>query len=455
MSPKDHNDSVGQRIWNLFASVKLTFFLLLALAAASVAGTLIPQNEPAQAYLHGYGPFWGKLILKLGLEDMYHTPWFLFLMACLATNLVICSLDRLPRVIRIVRRDPEKELQRRLQPAREFTVPGEPREHLDQARRLLKRLVGKVHQRREGEGYLLFAQRGAWSRLGVYVVHSSVLIILAGALVGLVFGYQGQVNIVEGSSIDHLTTRRGRTVELGFAVRLDRFNITYYPDGRTPKEYRSEVVFLKQGKVVQKAAIRVNHPASLDGVVFYQSSYGELPAVVRLNYVKDGKSRKVELKHHQWSNLPGGGQAGIVEYRARVRMGGMYDGPIARVAWRADPQGEAVIITAFKPGTRMPSRGPVRFEVLGAETRPYTGLSVKYDPGVWLVWTGCIIMVLGFLCAFYLSHRKVWIRLAPTGQGRTRIQIMTRTNKNRPAVKRLALRLARALGESEKTQEGG
>ena len=70
---------------------------------------------------------------------------------------------------------------------------------------------------------------------------------------------------------------------------------------------------------------------------------------------------------------------------------------------------------------------------------------MKHDPGVWLIWLGCTLMVMGFIVTFYRAHRKVWIRLAPAGQGRTKVEIMGSTNKNRPGLKLLLQRLAGAL----------
>jgi cytochrome c biogenesis protein len=91
----------------------------------------------------------------------------------------------------------------------------------------------------------------------------------------------------------------------------------------------------------------------------------------------------------------------------------------------------------------------VRFEILDVVSTPYTGLQVKYDPGVWLVWAGCTLMVIGFIIAFYLSHRKVWIRISPTPSGRARVEIAGSTNKNRPGLDRLMMRLAGRIKQGE------
>ena len=441
--PQETSVGPGVRFWNFFASVKLSFVLFIALAVASVIGTLLPQKEPASVYLSHFGPGWGKLILTLGLDDAYHAPWFLLLLGLLAANLVVCSLERLPRVWKIVTRDPAKDLERRRPAEHSFTVAGDPASVAQSARALLERSLGRVYSREEGGEVVLLAQKGAWCRLGVYVVHASVLIIFAGAIVGGIWGFSGYINIQEGQTLDHVELDNGQVLPLGFKLRLDKFTLTKYPDRQTPSEYRSDVTFIK-GDHKLKTSLIVNDPAHFEGIDFYQSSYGVAPARLKLRFTRDGKSQVVELRHRQWTKLPGGGQAGVMEVRQDVNMGAMYRGPIARVAYQAEGQ-EPVVIAAFKAGTKMPARGPVKFEILEIEAVPYSGLQVKYDPGVWFIWVGCSLMVIGFFIAFYMSHRKVWIRLTPASAGRTRVEIAGSTNKNRAGLQRLMLRLAAKL----------
>ncbi len=441
--PEETAPGPGARFWNFFASVKLSFVLFIALAVASVIGTLLPQKEPASVYLSHFGPGWGKLILTLGLDDAYHAPWFLLLLGLLVANLVVCSLERLPRVWKIVTRDPEKDLDRRRPAEHSFTLAGTPAEVAGAARKVLEGSLGRVREREKQGEVVLLAQKGAWSRLGVYVVHTSVLIIFAGAIVGGIWGFSGFINIQEGQTVDHVELDNGRVLPLGFKLRLDKFTLTTYPGQQIPSEYRSDVTFFK-GEHKLKTYLIVNQPAHFEGIDFYQSSYGVAPARLKLRFTREGKSQVVELKHRQWTELPGGGQAGVMDIREDVNMGAMYHGPIARVAYQAQGQ-EPVVVAAFKAGAKIPARGPVKFEILEVKTVPYSGLQVKYDPGVWFIWVGCGLMVVGFFIAFYMSHRKVWIRLAPASAGRTRVEIAGSSNKNRAGLKRLMLRLAAKL----------
>ena len=451
MSSDQSRKSVLERVWGFFASVKLSFFLLLLLAVLSIAGTLIPQKEPAEHYARAYGEAGWKFISALGLDDLYHAPWFVLIMALLATNLVICSLNRLSLTLRILGKDPAAEAASMRKPLDSFTLPGEPADNLERAERVLKNSLGKVSQAQDQDRTTLFAQRGRWSRFGVYVVHTSVLVIMAGALVGNFWGFSGHVNITEGQTVNQIILDNGHSKPLGFSLRLDKFTISFYENGM-PSEYRSEVTFIDQGKVVKKASLIVNDPSEYRGIDFYQASYGTSIKEIWANYIKDGKTHRVKLFNQKWSELPGGGQAGVMAFRERVQMGALYDGPVARILYQ-EGQTQPQQITAFKAGAKVPMRGPVKFELLKAETAPYSGLQVKYDPGVWLIWVGCTLMVVGFFIAFYFSHRKVWLRLSPTGKGRTRVELAASTNKNRPGLTRLTARLANKLRGNEKTGE--
>jgi cytochrome c biogenesis protein len=79
------------------------------------------------------------------------------------------------------------------------------------------------------------------------------------------------------------------------------------------------------------------------------------------------------------------------------------------------------------------------------DMRYYSGLDVSRDPGVWIVWAGCTLMVLGFLVAFFMSHRRLWLRAAPGKGGKTLVQVGGRTNKNRPGFENEFAALCAAL----------
>ncbi|HDO21616.1 MAG TPA: hypothetical protein ENG86_02010, partial [Nitrospirae bacterium] len=66
----------------------------------------------------------------------------------------------------------------------------------------------------------------------------------------------------------------------------------------------------------------------------------------------------------------------------------------------------------------------------------YTGLQVRKDPGVWLVYLGCLIMSAGLYSAFFVSHKKIWVALLPDGKKGSKILIAATVNKNRLSFER-------------------
>lgn len=625
--------AAGDRLWRFFSSVKLTFALLLILAGVSILGTIIPQKEHPQSYLRAYGPGAGSAVLTLKLNDIYHSPWFRLLMGLLAANLVICSLNRWPQAYKAMRRDPAKDLARRLRVAHSFTVKSSPPEVSAAAQGLLAKQVGKVHQQNQAEKVVLMAQRGAWTRLGVYGVHLSVLVIFIGAMVGNFLGFEGMITLPEGGSTTALTMERGTLRPLGFGIRLDRFTLSRYPNGQI-SEYRSDVTFTSPGQEPRRVSIIVNDPATYGGLTFYQSTYNQAKRL-RAKVTYQGKTNAVELPSKQWVDVGGGVKARLEVLRENIRlgpvyqgpaaalrvqlpgkppgvayafkegaalattgpmqigilagaeavvgsrqsarlrfnlptgpkellmrvgqvvdlgsglkaqlvslrtvkMGQMYSGPVARLSFTM-PGGRTSSLVAFKTGSRISRGGKAQVEILGlvkaaaksaglkvafnlqgqkkeallkpgvltkvsdklslllaglrtmdtpayrgpvaqievhragqkkSEVLAYrqgavlggkgplkiaisgfksvwiSGLSVSYDPGVPLVWIGCIMMLLGFLVVFYGSHRKVWLRLTPSGKNRSRVEIAGVSNKNQAALSRRLETIA-ALGRQQ------
>lgn len=72
------------------------------------------------------------------------------------------------------------------------------------------------------------------------------------------------------------------------------------------------------------------------------------------------------------------------------------------------------------------------FSVLGWDQLQYTGLQGVKDPGVWVVWTGCALLVLSSLAAFFVSHRRLWATLKPAGD-KTVIRIVGSAHRNQAA----------------------
>ena len=82
------------------SDLRVAIVLLLVIAACSGIGTAIPQGEPASFYLERYdtspwlGVVDGRSVLRLQLDHLYTSQWFLLLLAWLGLALLLCSIRR-------------------------------------------------------------------------------------------------------------------------------------------------------------------------------------------------------------------------------------------------------------------------------------------------------------------------------------------------------------------------
>ena len=181
-------------------SVKLTVVLLLSIAATSIIGTIIPQNENPAAYFRAYGEFFYKLFDLLGIFDMYHCWWFQFLIIFLTINILVCSIDRLSATWKIVFvKNPPFNLERfrKLSQKEEFNNKHTPESLKKIYEPLIAKRFGYTKAEKTDKGFCIFAEKWRWTRFGVYTVHLSVIFLLLGGLIGSIFGFEGFANIPE------------------------------------------------------------------------------------------------------------------------------------------------------------------------------------------------------------------------------------------------------------------
>ena len=348
----------------------LTVVLLASIGATSIIGTLIPQNESPGSYLQAFGDFFYRFFLVFDLFDMYHSWWFQFLILLLTLNIIVCSIDRLSSVWKIVF-DKEHRFHisrfRNSADKMEFTDKRPAGELENIFTPVVTRGFGYHKVEKTEEGFRILAEKWRWTRLGVYIVHLSILFLLVGALIGSLYGFDGYVNIPEGGEINSVEVRNSpQPQKLGFTVRCDKFTVSYYASG-APKEYKSSLTVLESGKPVLHRDIVVNSPLRYKGINFFQSSFGPLPP-----------GRATDLK-----------------------------------------------------------------------ARYYTGLQVTKDPGVWVVYTGFILMIIGCFITFFMSHQRICVEVI-NGRKRNKVMVAGISNKNKLGMQNKITWLYNKLNEKEK-----
>jgi ABC-type transport system involved in cytochrome c biogenesis permease subunit len=187
-----------KKLASMLASLKLTVFLVLAIAVVLSAGTILESLR---------GPEAGRAVYQAG--------WFYLVLGLFALNVLFALPERWPK--------------------------------------------------------------NRW-RIGFAITHVSMLLILLGALVTLVAKREGQMPIWEGEESSTVVEREApegrRQFTLPFAIRLDDFQIDFYPGTRRPAMFRSLVTVRDAAHPSAGASvIQMNRPLSHGGFRFFQSSY--------------------------------------------------------------------------------------------------------------------------------------------------------------------------------------
>ena len=426
-----------KKIVNFFASLKLTLFLLFTLALTSIIGTLIPQGLSKSQYASHFNPIVFKIFDKLNIFDMYHSWWFVTLLALLIVNLIFCSIKHYKVTVkRIYDRNVllTPEVERTIILKSTFTVPQKKfdlskiedfiKNHLKSHKFIKNEVNGEIHY---------FINKFKFSNFGYYVVHLSLIIIAIGAIIGGIWGFKGNVNIVEGGTADKIMLRNMKIKPLGFKIKCLDFEVKFYPDG-TPKEYKSVLEIIDGNKKFTKA-IRVNHPLHYKGITFYQASYGTAGQKVRIR-VYDRDTQKLVFDKFVPLRVPvsldNKTQFVVMNYTNNFQG----FGPAAQIAVVRDfmhshfDTRPFVIFKNFPDFDLKHRNGKYYFQLIDAKFKYYTGLQVTKDPGVNLIWLGCFIMTVGFFITFFLINKKFWIRIY-NEQNKFKITFAGSCRKNR------------------------
>ena len=422
--------------WNFLISMKLAIWIIIVLAVTSILGTVIEQNQPVEKYRQVYEDWAYNLMERFNLFDMYHSWWFLLLLCLFTLNLSCCTIDRLPRVIRTVRK-PKLTLDGATEKSLSLTERWKSKGDIPLRAEEYKVALAQAFAApkvTEADGAVhLYAEKGVSSRFGAYATHAGIVIVFIGAIIGNVFGYKSYVNIPDGKEASHLDARGGKEhIDLPFSVRNNRFWLETYPGGQ-PKKYASDLSVMENGREVLRKTITVNDPLVYKGVWFYQSSYGQ----------EDGATAQVAVRRQD--GTPAGNLS--LAPNEPVRIDGY--GVVRGVNYEQDFQGKgpALQMVIEKPGRPasdlwilqgQPDRDRGRNDSLvfsfgGLTAKMYTGLQVAKDPGVNVVWLGCLLLTAGMMVSFFLSHRRIWIRLAEGPHGKVEVTAAGSANRNRPA----------------------
>jgi cytochrome c biogenesis protein len=473
-----------RQAWREYRSMRTALVLLVVLAAASILGSLFPQEGLSPQRVDQYfsdHPALAPVLERLGMFDVFGSAWYMAIYLALLGALVACLVPRTRALVRVLRsRPPRGGDLARYRTRASFQTPAAPDQAMAAARRVLRRSRYRLADHPEGSGEPqggapvgreeLAGEKGFLREAASMLFHVSLLVLLIGLAYGKGYGYRGQAAIVEGETwanarvgYDSFSPGRffGPERLAPFQLRLDEFTNSFYPNN-TPREFASQVTALDlDGRRLQSQRVAPNRPMTVDGVRVFQSDYGYVP-VVRVQG-KDGKDLVAPQEVLTLRDPASEWSTGAVRVtRASPQVGleltmftGLETAPncpggapfcndprlvrpvLVVLAYQGDLQANRAQSVFTLDRSRLELLGDRPLLLAPGQSRAlangmvvsFTGLkqysvfTLARDPGVPVVAAAAGLLLCGLVPSLYVTRRRVWVRAGPDGAGGTRVEL--------------------------------
>ncbi|ARV59444.1 cytochrome C biogenesis protein CcsB [Nostocales cyanobacterium HT-58-2] len=389
----------------VLTDLRLAIVMLLVIALFSATGTVIEQgqsvafyqaNYPEQPALFGFLTW--KVILMLGLDHVYRTWWFLALLILLGTSLTACSLTTQLKILKAARRWRYYSKPRWFE---KLALSAElAHGSLETLTQLLQNHRYKVFQEKDGS---LYARKGIIGRIGPIIVHVGMVTILLGSILGAMTGFVAQEMVPSGNTFQVKNIidagPLAATQPKDWSVRVNRFWIDYTSSGGIDQFYSDMSVLDNQGQEVDRKTIFVNSPLRYHGLTFYQTDWGISAVRVRVN-----KSPIFQLPMAQLNTNGNGRIWGTwIPTKPDLSEGvSLLAKDLQGMVLIYDATGKLVDTVRAGMSTQVNGVTLKILDVVGS-----TGLQIKADPGIPIVYTGFALLMLGVVMS-YFSHSQIW-----------------------------------------------
>jgi len=385
----EQQEGIVEKIWRIFSSMKLGLALLGVIALFAGIGTLIPQTDQNAQNAQAVAQIWKYL----GFTHIYSTFWFRLLLGLLCINLIVCSLQRFQGIY-----NRTYKLQA---PEQINMVPHNLQEKWVGEAENLKRSVNdvlrhnrfKVTFKEQSEGWSFIGIKRRWGNCGSFISHISFVVLVIGAFLGSTLGFKGYFMAPAGSTISIRSIQLSHgTINENFDVKINSTVDRYLPNGERDNWY-TNLSILHNNEVFANHTISVNHPFTYKGVTFYQASYLN---GAQLSVDQKGQKTQVVLQD-QGGNFYQAPGTDIYLVAASVK-GSSQNTVMLYQVYRGTSL-QPVQTGQLNTGQTLDVQGQYKVTLLG--NIPYTGLDVKKDPGVPIIWLGCALLLAGLMLSFY------------------------------------------------------
>lgn len=390
-----------QKIFRLFADLKFAIFTLLLISSCSIIGTVIEQDQPIEVYKTNYplsSPVFGFLswdrIIFFGFDHVYKTWWFLLLIFLFGCSLLLCSfLQQLPS-LKVARRCQFFRTNNTFYKLNNYTILTTS--SFSKILACIKMEQYSIFQQKN----LVYSYKGLIGRIAPIIVHFSMILVLVGTVVGSLFGFKSQeiVPKTENFHIQNVLTNGKLTIIPQTVGRVNDFWITYTKT-KTISQFYSDISILNsKGNEIERKTISVNYPFIHDGIYYYQTDWNLIGLRFKnvnnqtIEYPLINAFPNQEKIWLTWISNNQFTQNGIILLIDNL------EGYCSIYNETGEFLGNMEINETLNVNQNL-----TLLEILSS-----TGLQIKTDPGIPLIYSGFFFLMISTLMS-YITYSQVWI----------------------------------------------
>jgi len=390
-----------QKLFRLFADLRFAIVTLLIIGGCSIIGTIIEQDQSIEIYKINYpmnkkifGILSWDIIIKFGFDHIYKTWWFLILILIFGISLSTCTFLQQFPVLKISRRC---QFFRKLDQFNRLKISTAIKNFsLTKILRRLKNRKYSIFQQKN----IFYCYKGLLGRIAPILVHFSMILILSGTITGAFFGFKAQEIIpkTETFHIQNILNSGQFTIIPNVSIRINDFWITYTKK-KTISQFYSDISILNiDGKEIKRKTSFVNSPLIYKNIYYYQTDW-ELIGL-RLGTLNN------QIFEYPLVNIATNQNKIWLTWVPETTK--LDDGIILIID---NLQGYCSIYNNFgkflgniEVNELLNLNTPFAFfEILSS-----TGLQIKTDPGIPIIYIGFLFLMLSTL-ASYVTYSQIWI----------------------------------------------
>jgi len=386
---EENSKGMIDRLWDAFSSMKLGLALLGIIAFVAGLGTVIPQEAMDQGKAQAVGGLWETL----GVTHLYSSLWFRLLLGLLCINLIVCSTKRLRSIyLRTFKLTPPSKLAQVPQKNKQV-VKGELTSLRESVQEVLKQKGFRVTLSEHSDQWSFIAIKRRLGNWGSLITHLSFVVLVVGALLGSLLGFKGSFTEEAGKAlpIQAIQLSKG-TVSETFSVRINSAEDRFLPNGERDNWY-TDMSILENGQEVARDTLSVNHPFAYKGITFYQAGFSN---GARFTAEINGQKNPIVLKDQGQSYYQA---PGTDLYLVASLAGSSPQNPNVLYQVYKGTGADPIQTGQLTFGQTVDVQGKYKLTFDGLAG--FTGIQIKKDPGVAVIWLGCGLLLGGLLLAFY------------------------------------------------------